>query len=396
MWFTQRWSSSFRGSSSANFGLMFDIDGVLVRGKKVLPFAPKAFQKLIDPSTKSFIVPTVFVTNAGNSLRQTKARQLSDWLGVNVSEDQVIMSHSPLKMFNKYHDKHVLVSGQGPVDEIARHLGFGRITTINQLKNAFPLLDYVDCKRRSPVPCSFERFFPPIEAILLLGEPIRWETSLQLTLDVLLTDGHPSFLNNEIRYPHIPVLACNMDLQWMAEAPLPRFGHGAYILCLENLYKKITGLDLKYTALVGKPSEITYRHGESVLQEEAHKCGRLQPIEHIYFIGDNICTDIYGANLYNHHLLKRRKCQKRVSIVENNLRTRSMDLLLGDEDLGATNCFSVLVETGVYSSDRDNIVTLQHSPRDFLPVEDSYRLPTLVAKNVLEAIELIFEREEFE
>ena len=35
-----------------------------------------------------------------------------------------------------------------------------------------------------------------------------------------------------------------MDLQWMAEAVMPRFGHGAFLLCLESLYKKITGLGL--------------------------------------------------------------------------------------------------------------------------------------------------------
>ena len=53
-----------------------------------------------------------------------------------------------------------------------------------------------------------------------------------------------------------PILACNMDLQWMAEAVMPRFGHGAFLVSLENLYKKITGRDLIYTALVGKPSEV--------------------------------------------------------------------------------------------------------------------------------------------
>jgi ribonucleotide monophosphatase NagD (HAD superfamily) len=60
-----------------------------------------------------------------------------------------------------------------------------------------------------------------------------------------------------------------MDLQWMAESVLPRFGHGAFLLCLESLYKKITGHDLEYTALVGKPSELTYVHGEQVRQRPA-------------------------------------------------------------------------------------------------------------------------------
>lgn len=37
-----------------------------------------------------------------------------------ISQDQVMMSHSPLRMFRKYHDKCVLVSGQGPVLDIAK------------------------------------------------------------------------------------------------------------------------------------------------------------------------------------------------------------------------------------------------------------------------------------
>lgn len=68
-------------------------------------------------------------------------------------------------------------------------------------------------------------FVPP--AVILFGEPIRWETNLQLILDVLLTNGNPDNAWSSMRYPHIPVLACNMDLLWMAEAKNPR-----YCLCL--------------------------------------------------------------------------------------------------------------------------------------------------------------------
>lgn len=41
-----------------------------------------------------------------------------------ISQDQVMMSHSPLKMFRKYHEKCVLVSGQGPVLDIAKKYPF--------------------------------------------------------------------------------------------------------------------------------------------------------------------------------------------------------------------------------------------------------------------------------
>ena len=97
-----------------------------------------------------------------------------------------------------------------------------------------------------------------VAAVILFGEPVRWETSLQLIIDVLLTNGHLPNKPAKSHYPHLPVLACNMDLMWMADAPLPRFAHGCFLHCLESLYHKVSGYELKYTALVGKPSEITY------------------------------------------------------------------------------------------------------------------------------------------
>ncbi|KAL2299621.1 hypothetical protein Nmel_012465 [Mimus melanotis] len=102
-----------------SFGFLFDIDGVLVRGKTPIPAARTAFQKLVNAQGQ-FLVPVVFVTNAGNCLRQNKAEQLSHLLGVPISQDQVMMSHSPLRMFKRYHEKCVLVSGQGPLLDIAQ------------------------------------------------------------------------------------------------------------------------------------------------------------------------------------------------------------------------------------------------------------------------------------
>jgi len=428
-----------------DFGIFFDIDGVIVRGKNVLPFAPHAFKRLVDDNG-NFKVPTVFVTNACNTLRKNKADKLSSWLGIDVDEDQVVMSHSPLKMFRDYHDKHVLVIGQGPVDDIARALGFRRVTTIQQLRHAFPTLDNVDHKRRRAAPCAFESYFPRIEGIVLFGEPIRWETSLQLLVDVLCTDGLPSRAPDEATdgflqdKPHLPILACNMDLQWMAEAPMPRFGHGAFLLCLENLFKKVTGRDLVYTGLIGKPSEITYRHAEHVLQQQAARIAGSDSggegaglVSNIYCIGDNVCTDIFGANLYNRYLHHKRREQNSIAARravaslgagggEQLTLSRSIEHLIGagggpsppraqagnnetnseescDERLmesGAENCYSVLVETGVYSTDSKHTVTLDHSPRDFLPVQDSYSEPTFSVKNVYEAVDLIFKQEKYQ
>ncbi|XP_072655737.1 haloacid dehalogenase-like hydrolase domain-containing 5 isoform X3 [Canis lupus baileyi] len=206
--------------SPPTFGFLLDIDGVLVRGHRVIPAALEAFRRLVN-SRGQLRVPVVFVTNAGNILQHSKAQELSALLGFEVEPDQVILSHSPMKLFSQYHSKRMLVSGQGPVVENARVLGFENVVTVDELRMAFPVLDMVDLQRRpksTPLP---RNDFPAIEGVLLLGEPVRWETSLQLIIDVLLSNGNPGTGLATAPYPHLPVLASNMDLLWMAEAKMP-------------------------------------------------------------------------------------------------------------------------------------------------------------------------------
>ncbi|MEQ2163500.1 Haloacid dehalogenase-like hydrolase domain-containing 5 [Goodea atripinnis] len=142
----------------SSFGLLFDIDGVLVRGKTLIPGAKECFRNLVDRNGK-YKVPVVFVTNAGNCMRQTKAEHLSHLLQVEVSPDQVMLSHSPLRMFTQFKKKCVLVSGQGPVEEVAHNLGFENVVTIDMLREAYPVLDFVDHNRRP------KDFIPPSKGL---------------------------------------------------------------------------------------------------------------------------------------------------------------------------------------------------------------------------------------
>ena len=68
-----------------------------------------------------------------------------------ITADQVVMSHSPLSMYHQLKNKHCLFAGQGQTIEIARHLGFTRITTIDMLNEMFPMLDVVDMSRRRKI-----------------------------------------------------------------------------------------------------------------------------------------------------------------------------------------------------------------------------------------------------
>lgn len=64
-----------------------------------------------------------------------------------------------------------------------------------------------------------------------------------------------------------------------------RFGHGAFLVCLEELYKKITGRDMIYTALIGKPSELTMHHADNMAQLHARSLGVHGIVKRIYFVG---------------------------------------------------------------------------------------------------------------
>ncbi|KFO85695.1 Cat eye syndrome critical region protein 5, partial [Buceros rhinoceros silvestris] len=367
-----------------SFGFLFDIDGVLVRGKTPIPAAKTAFQKLVN-SQGQFLVPVVFVTNAGDCLRQKKADQLSHLLGVPISQDQVMMSHSPLRMFKRYHEKCVLVSGQGPLLDIAQDLGFCQAITIETLREKHPLLDVVDHDRRPDVLHFQEQLYRlfSVSAVVLFGEPVRWETNLQLIIDVLLTSGYPGKPYSQENYPHIPVLACNMDLMWVAEAQSPRFGHGTFMVCLENIYKKITGKDLKYEALMGKPSQLTYQYAEYLIRAQAALRQWQQPIETLYAVGDNLMTDVYGANLYNRYLEE--------DSWENELASAA-----------AARCRSVLVCTGVYNphsevpSDAPETITemVFHGHRDFR-FDPGLVEPDHIVPDVDAAVDLVFQLEKF-
>ncbi|KAG7455806.1 hypothetical protein MATL_G00244930 [Megalops atlanticus] len=393
-----------------SFGLLFDIDGVLMRGRTPIPAAKQCFQNLVD-SRGQYKVPVVFVTNAGNCMRQTKAEQLSHLLEVEVSPDQVMLSHSPLRIFSQFHNLCVLVSGQGPVLEVAHNLGFQNVVTIDMLRDSYPLLDVVDHNRRPKDMVPPTKELPPIEAVILFGEPIRWETNLQLIVDVLLTNGKPGNPVTSPHYPHIPVLACNMDLMWMAEAKNPRFGHGMFLVCLESIYEKITGCELKYEALIGKPSVVTYNYAELLVRQQAESLGWTEPVQRLYAIGDNPMADIYGANLYNQYLQASRQAQVQAQVkggvgpagavpAVEGMGCRRRRRGGGECGLGRLPeaCLSILVCTGVYNrevpADPLHTVTerIFHGHRDFR-FDPSLTQPSYVVQDVREAVELIFQQE---
>ncbi|XP_049738093.1 haloacid dehalogenase-like hydrolase domain-containing 5 isoform X1 [Elephas maximus indicus] len=376
--------------SPPTFGFLLDIDGVLVRGHRVIPAALEAFRRLVN-SQGQVRVPVVFVTNAGNILQHGKAQELSSLFGFKVDPDQVILSHSPLKLFSQFHGKRMLVSGQGPLVENARALGFRNVVTVDELRMAFPVLDMVDLERRPKTTPLLRNDFPAIEGVLLLGEPVRWETSLQLIMDVLLSNGNPGTGLATAPYPHLPVLASNMDLLWMAEAKMPRFGHGTFLLCLETIYQKVTGQELRYEGLTGKPSILTYQYAEDLIGQQAERRGWAAPIQKLYAVGDNPMSDVYGANLF-HQYLQMAKREGTGELGACGLKKQRPS--------ATQSCASILVCTGVYRpKDPETVEPAQgreeppfHGHRDF-SFSPGLMEPSHIVNDVDEAVQLVFRKE---
>uniref|UniRef100_A0A8C5MZ21 Haloacid dehalogenase-like hydrolase domain-containing 5 n=1 Tax=Leptobrachium leishanense TaxID=445787 RepID=A0A8C5MZ21_9ANUR len=328
-----------------SFGLLFDIDGVIVRGRNAIPGAAEVFRKLLDRDGKP-AVPLVFVTNAGNCLRQARATELGSILGVGISADQIILSHSPLQRFHHFHDKWVLMSGQGPMEDIAKDLGFRKVITIEDLRAAYPLLDMVDHNRRPQI-------MP------------------RVSLDIPAIEVHFNKSNYVGRSSPLSSSAFLLQIQ--------KFGHGTFLVCLETLYHKLTGQRLIYEALIGKPSTITYSFAEHLILTQAKERGWNNPIRTLYAIGDNPMADIYGANLYNLHLQS----------PQNKLK-----------DGHPLSCQSILVCTGVYGNQKEVppdpqetvTQTVFHGHRDFR-LDPSLVEASYVVHDVEQAVDLVLKME---
>jgi len=385
------------------FGVCFDIDGVLARGSIPIVAAQEGLRKLMTEDGAHLKYPVAFVTNALNT-NQDKADQLSSFFGVTISKDQMVQSPSPLEVFEQFHSKFCLLVGQGKIREISKELGFTKFCTVEDISAARPLLDVIDHEKRKLLDPNFvNKDFPAVEAILLMGEPKQWESALQIIVDLLVTHGHLDAEPDSQPKKHIPVIACNFDLRFMERAHMPRFAHGAFLACLEALYKKVTGSALHYTALLGKPSEVTYRFAEHVLAREALKLGLTEPLKTMYFIGDNPMSDIVGSNLYQRHLDRMKYRRRRISVFQQSSDMRDTDLPLSRDIPPGTKFLpqtidtieSILVCTGVYQKgdDPEGDGKFHHGHRDF-PKNTELHIPTFICDDTNSAIDYILLNED--
>ena len=291
---------------------IFDIDGVLLRGPAVLPAAIRAIKRLYDQGT-GWRFPVAFMTNGGGMLEADKAAELSEKLDAHVSEEQVILSHTPMRdLADELADRPVLLSGRGKLSEVAASYGFRKTIHTSEIARAFPsavpfspppLATSVRCRVMDE---GYGTSNLPIESILVMNDPSDWYADAQLIVDCLqsggLLDGSEHSEGSNLQMPRL--YFSNPDLVWASDFGRNRFGQGSFALIVETLYARTSSAAADSSPppplrphYFGKPNAAPYRVAERILMRQSEAMGLGSNLTGgIYAIGDNPAADVLGAN----------------------------------------------------------------------------------------------------
>ncbi|KAJ2885633.1 hypothetical protein H4R27_001214 [Coemansia aciculifera] len=286
-----------------------DIDGVLVRGKRALDEGRRALQLLSGNNRLRRRIPFVLLTNGGGVSEADKASDISRLLGVEIRPEQVVLAHSPMRaLTSKYAQKHVLVVGgkQSRCADIAQAYGFGNVSTPNDVvawnPSAWPFMQPPTADQLSAQGAKRRDYAnDPFHAVMVFHDSFDFGRDLQVATDVLRS-ANATLGSEFVNRQTAPLYMSNSDLIFSNDYPRPRFGQGAYHVCLRAMWDALTGgAPLKYT-LFGKPNKVQYQYAEHLLDQIALAAApdtdlaQLHARRRIFAIGDNPAADIAGAN----------------------------------------------------------------------------------------------------
>ena len=336
--------------SSKRIGVVLDIDGVFLKGKKVIPGTSEALQ-ILDQRQ----VPYVFVTNGGGVTEAAKAKQLSQLLNSDIREDAVLLSHSPFReKAVQYKSQRVLVLGSIGCEEVARIYGFERPVTCRQLLAEDPA-SYSHLHLPSDFPLA-DHPSEPCAAAFMFGDPTEWGLEMQILTDVLRPTTYGRDLPAGILHKQrVPLYACNADIVSPNEGHLPRYTQGAFTEAFRAIFENHCKTKL-VVDLCGKPFAVQYRLAERMILHRARLLASNAPHQ-----------DSETSNLDNSNLVLE---QKRHNLNDKDVSDNVEDLSawhffgIGDNPLSdirgansaGSNWSSVLVRTGVWVGDVNDAV----------------------------------------
>ncbi|KAJ9114088.1 hypothetical protein QFC22_005908 [Naganishia vaughanmartiniae] len=241
-------------------------------------------------------IPYVLITNGGGVPDDERRERLSKELGHQLTENQLVQSHTPIKrVAGQWKDKDILVVG-GRRDEcrrVAHSYGLKNAWIAQDViawrENIWPKTDLTKRDYEYIIPNDFSK--TKIAAIVVAHDSHDWGRDITLICELLgsqdgvfgtrkkgkeemdsMVKGKQSAGRPEGETT-MPLIFSNPDLEWQSDYPLPRFGQGAFRLATEQIYKATTGLDLQYQQY-GKPHAVTYDFAQEMIMRHLHDIGR--------------------------------------------------------------------------------------------------------------------------
>ncbi|KAL9642752.1 hypothetical protein ABK040_009829 [Willaertia magna] len=288
----------------------FDIDGVLLRGQTAIEGAKETIISL-----KKKNIPFVCLTNGGGFLEEKKCESVNEILGLNtlqykIEPNQMILSHTPFQdLVPQYINSNVLIVGGYDCLKVAKSYGFNRAIHVSDYHYKYPFLftifpptemDRKEFKERLKKLNEKIDEKDRIDVVLFMYESDHLARDIQIIMDLMVSNnglpGHTDeFINSNNQKQYCKLIMSNPDFLYSNNFNWPRFGQGMIKLCLQNIYKELTGGNHLEIIQYGKPMKVTFDFCEKRLKDLAISCGHTH-IEKIYMCGDNPLADIRGAN----------------------------------------------------------------------------------------------------
>jgi HAD superfamily hydrolase (TIGR01456 family) len=294
--------SSEKVKAAKDMAFVFDIDGVLVHGDRLIPEGKRVLEILNGDNELGIKIPHIFLTNGSGKVETQRVAQLSKILHNPISTDQFIQSHTPMRALAEYYKTVLVVGGEGyKCREVAEEYGFQDIVVPNDIiawdPTIAPYRVFTEEERKTSRPRDFSK--TNIDAIMVFSDSRDYATDMQIIMDLLQSeDGRFGTRAKDPVSQRIPIYFSQGDLLCPTEHPYPRMSQGAFRIGLEAMYKALTGVDLE-RVVYGKPELATYKYADEVIaswMETIHNDEKLP--KNIYMIGDNPASDIIGGNMY--------------------------------------------------------------------------------------------------
>lgn len=260
-------------------------------------------------------IPFILLTNGGGKTEEEHVALIGKRLGVSLSEDQFVQSHTPYRdLVPVYGDQNILAIGgaDNNIRKVAKHYGFQKVFTPSDFLLASEAIHPFPEMTRSrhmeiadPSRADRVQKREKVAAIMIWSSPRDWCLDVQILLDLLRPEDKDGPPNHNPPQDDRPVLyACNPDFEWATEYEQPRLAQGAFVDAFKGIWKGATKgqTKLKYVKF-GKPTQTTFGYGEKTLQKYSARLneenGTSNQIKTVYMIGDNPESDIQGCNNYN-------------------------------------------------------------------------------------------------